>query len=85
MKKLIKKISIAIPLAIIYFYRYVISPYTPRACRYEPSCSVYSLEAYKTHGLFKGGYLSFKRIFSCHPWGGQGWDPVPEKKKKSND
>ena len=50
---------------------------TPASCRYQPTCSTYSFEALKKHGLIKGLYLSIKRILSCHPWGGSGYDPVP--------
>lgn len=51
----------------------------PATCRYQPTCSHYSKEALQKHGLIKGGWLAIKRIFSCHPWGGSGYDPVPEK------
>ena len=51
----------------------------PATCRYSPTCSHYSKEALQKHGLFKGGWLALKRIFSCHPWGGKGFDPVPKK------
>ena len=49
----------------------------PNACRYYPTCSVYSIEALKKYGPIKGSYYSIKRILSCHPWGGSGYDPVP--------
>jgi len=61
----------------IRFYQYFISPYTPAACRYTPSCSTYAIQALKKHGPFKGSFLAIKRIFSCNPWGGHGHDPVP--------
>ncbi|SDS08906.1 hypothetical protein SAMN04487764_1424 [Gillisia sp. Hel1_33_143] len=64
-------------ILLVRFYQKVISPLTPAACRYTPTCSQYTLVALKKHGLFKGGKLSLKRIFSCHPWGGSGYDPVP--------
>jgi hypothetical protein len=67
---------------LVRFYQLAISPYTPSTCRYEPSCSQYTLEALKKRGLFVGSWLSLKRIFSCNPWGGSGYDPVPEKKNK---
>ena len=79
-----RKIVIFIPLLIIRFYRYVISPYTRSSCRFDPTCSVYAVGAYKTHGFFKGTFLTFKRIFSCHPWGRYGYDPVPKKKEKDD-
>jgi conserved hypothetical protein YidD len=68
----------------VYFYRSVISPLTPPSCRYTPTCSQYTIEALKKHGPFKGSYLSAKRIVSCNPWGGSGYDPVPEPKPKKS-
>ncbi|MDE5423510.1 membrane protein insertion efficiency factor YidD [Ancylomarina sp. DW003] len=61
----------------IRFYQMFISPMTPSACRYTPTCSTYAMQALKTHGPFKGSYLAIKRILSCNPWGGHGHDPVP--------
>jgi len=75
-----KKILIFPFLLIIKIYQTLISPLTPATCRYQPTCSHYAKEALEKHGLFKGGILAFKRIFSCHPWGGSGYDPVPDKK-----
>ena len=74
---MLQKILIAPFLALIYIYRNFISPLTPASCRYEPTCSGYAQEALKKHGIIKGGYLAVKRIFSCHPWGGSGYDHVP--------
>jgi putative membrane protein insertion efficiency factor len=54
-----------------------ISPIFGQNCRYTPTCSQYSIDAIKKHGPFNGGWLGLKRIFSCHPWGGHGHDPVP--------
>ena len=62
---------------LIKFYQNVISPWTPSSCRYTPTCSTYAVAALKKHGLRKGGVLVLKRIGSCHPWGGNGYDPVP--------
>jgi putative membrane protein insertion efficiency factor len=64
-------------LLFIKTYQYLISPYLPNACRYTPTCSQYAIEALNKHGVFKGIYLAIKRISSCHPWGGSGFDPVP--------
>ena len=64
-------------LALIAFYRTCISPLTPPACRYTPTCSQYAQEAIKKYGPFKGGWLALKRILRCHPFGGSGYDPVP--------
>ncbi len=64
-------------IVLIRFYQYCISPFIPRVCRFEPSCSVYTVEALRRHGLIRGGWLAAKRILRCHPWGGSGYDPVP--------
>ena len=50
----------------------------PSPCRYVPTCSTYSLEAFAAHGFFRGLWLTTKRIARCNPWGGTGYDPVPE-------
>lgn len=71
------KIAIYIPILLIKFYQGAISPFLPPACRYTPTCSAYALQAYRKHGFFKGTYLTVKRILSCHPWGGSGYDSVP--------
>ncbi len=69
---------LAVPfILLVRFYRKAISPFTPAACRYSPTCSQYSLTALQKYGLFKGGWMSLKRILSCNPWGGSGYDPVP--------
>ncbi|MCH9659945.1 MAG: membrane protein insertion efficiency factor YidD [Bacteroidetes bacterium] len=70
---------------LIRIYQRGISPIFPSTCRYQPTCSHYAVEALQSHGLLKGSRLAIKRIFSCHPWGGSGHDPVPpriEKEKK---
>lgn len=77
---MLKKTLIYPFILIVRFYQGAISPFLPAACRYEPTCSTYMIQALQTHGLFYGGYLGTKRILSCNPWGGKGYDPVPEKK-----
>jgi len=57
----------------------MISPLLPATCRYEPTCSAYAIEALRVHGPMKGLLLGTRRIFSCHPWGGHGYDPVPPR------
>ena len=75
---IVKKILIFPFILLIKVYQIGISPMLgPNKCRYQPTCSHYALEALQKHGLFKGGYLAAKRILSCHPWGGSGYDPVP--------
>ncbi|ULB35956.1 membrane protein insertion efficiency factor YidD [Proteiniphilum propionicum] len=84
MLKYLKNLLTWILLLPVYFYRSVISPLKPPSCRYTPTCSRYTIEALKKHGPFKGAYLSAKRILSCNPWGGWGYDPVPEPKVKKH-
>ncbi|MBK7640582.1 MAG: membrane protein insertion efficiency factor YidD [Bacteroidetes bacterium] len=64
-------------VGIISLYKLLISPLLGPACRFTPSCSVYSMEAIKKFGPIKGTWLAIKRISSCHPWGRHGHDPVP--------
>ena len=64
-------------IGAIRFYQCCISPLTPPACRFTPTCSQYTLEAIRKYGVVKGGWLGVKRIARCHPWGGSGYDPVP--------
>lgn len=64
-------------ILMVKFYQKAISPLTPATCRYTPTCSQYTLEALKKYGLFRGGWMGLKRIASCNPWGGSGYDPVP--------
>ncbi|SFW75042.1 hypothetical protein SAMN02927921_03950 [Sinomicrobium oceani] len=79
--KLLLKILTYPFIFLVKIYQHLISPLTPATCRYTPTCSHYTVEALQKHGLFRGGKLAVKRIFSCHPWGGSGYDPVPEKEK----
>ncbi|MAP99258.1 MAG: membrane protein insertion efficiency factor YidD [Flavobacteriaceae bacterium] len=69
-------------VTMIKFYRSSISPFLPATCRFQPTCSQYSIESLEKHGLFFGSYLMVKRILSCHPWGKSGYDPVPKKFKR---
>ncbi|MCR5066075.1 MAG: membrane protein insertion efficiency factor YidD [Bacteroidales bacterium] len=73
MKKLLSKLL----LLLIKFYQHCISPFTPAACRYTPTCSQYAKEAIIKYGPFKGTWLAIKRILRCNPFGGHGYDPVP--------
>ena len=52
----------------------------PSPCRFDPSCSSYALEALERHGAARGSWLTLRRLVRCHPWGGIGWDPVPDGK-----
>lgn len=72
-----KTVPAKLAVLLIKLYQRAISPYLMPSCRYTPSCSEYGIKAFHKHGFFKGGYLTLKRILSCHPWGGHGYDPVP--------
>jgi putative membrane protein insertion efficiency factor len=63
---------------LIKCYQLIVSPWLPSACRFTPTCSQYALEAFRRHGIFRGFYLTARRLLRCHPWGGSGYDPVPE-------
>ncbi len=58
-------------------YQLLVSPILGQNCRYLPSCSSYAIEAIETHGPVAGSWLAAKRLCRCHPWGGDGYDPVP--------
>jgi hypothetical protein len=70
--------------ALIRLYQFVISPLFPATCRYAPSCSEYAIEAISKFGAIKGGGLALRRILHCHPWGGSGYDPVPNTDARRN-
>ena len=63
--------------AALLGYRWCISPLLPMACRFHPSCSEYAGEALERHGLWRGGWLSARRLCRCGPWHPGGHDPVP--------
>lgn len=58
-------------------YRLFLSPWVGHGCRYQPTCSAYALEALERHGAIRGSVLAARRVLSCHPAGGHGYDPVP--------
>jgi len=62
---------------LIRAYQAAISPWLGPACRFEPSCSRYAVEAIERHGVGRGGWLAALRVGRCHPLGDSGYDPVP--------
>lgn len=75
--RFLRQSFVKVLLLPILFYQRCISPLTPPACRFTPTCSEYARQAIIKHGPLRGTYLAIRRILRCHPWGGQGYDPVP--------
>ena len=71
-------------IGLVKGYRLLLSPWLGSACRFEPTCSAYSLQALQTHGAAAGSYLTLKRLARCHPWCAGALDPVPAEKPKFN-
>ena len=70
----------SILIFLIQLYRYLFSPILGSNCRFNPTCSLYAIEAIVKHGVLIGIFLAIKRILKCHPWGKFGFDPVPLSK-----
>lgn len=68
-----------VAIALIKLYQKLLSPLFAGSCRFYPSCSNYSIDAFREHGFFKGMYLTAKRVLRCNPFFEGGYDPVPEK------
>jgi hypothetical protein len=65
-------------IGFVRLYQWAISPWLGPRCRFEPSCSAYMVTSIERFGALRGGWLGLRRILRCHPWGGTGYDPVPE-------
>jgi putative membrane protein insertion efficiency factor len=76
---MLSKLPLQLFIVALKGYKRFISPMLPPACRYAPTCSEYALEAFQKHGALRGFLLAARRILRCHPWGGSGYDPVPDK------
>jgi putative membrane protein insertion efficiency factor len=66
-------------IGMVRGYRLVLSPWLGSACRFEPTCSAYALQALECHGAAAGSYLTVHRLMRCHPWCAGGSDPIPEQ------
>jgi putative membrane protein insertion efficiency factor len=79
-----------IAAGLVRAYQIILSPLkgilfgSASCCRYLPTCSCYAIEAFRSHGLFRGFILTAGRLLRCHPWGGSGYDPVPAAKSASH-
>ncbi len=70
---------------LVKFYGIAISPWLGGNCRFQPTCSEYTIEALQTHGVLRGSWLAAKRIGRCNPWGGSGYDPVPDAARDDHE
>jgi putative membrane protein insertion efficiency factor len=70
-------------VGLVKGYRLLLSPWLGSSCRFEPTCSAYSLQALQQHGATKGSYLTLYRLVRCHPWCHGGYDPVPSSSQPS--
>jgi hypothetical protein len=66
---------------LVRVYQLLLAPLVGPRCRYLPSCSDYAAEALEQHGALRGSVLAARRLLSCHPWGGSGYDPVPPARR----
>ena len=73
----VRLVLLRVVTAPIRFYKLYLSPILPQMCRYTPTCSMYSLEAIRRHGVLRGAALGFYRVLRCNPWSRGGYDPVP--------
>ena len=72
----------ALLISFVRLYQLTLSPFVGFNCRYHPTCSAYAVEAIETHGALRGGWLTLRRLLRCHPWGGSGYDPVPDARHR---
>lgn len=80
---IVGKTLVKILILPIRLYQLTLSPLLgANKCRYQPTCSHFAIDALKEWGVFKGSWLALKRIGSCHPWGGHGFDPVPRREDR---
>lgn len=79
---MIERTARALLIGIARAWQGSFSVLMPPSCRYHPSCSHYAIEAVQTHGAWRGLGLALRRLGRCHPWGGHGFDPVPDRNGK---
>lgn len=87
------RLVLAFPfLCLLWAYRLLLSPVIHLltgplggGCRFQPTCSRYAIEALKTHPLHRALWLIARRVGRCHPWGGEGFDPVPAPRQRNKD
>jgi putative membrane protein insertion efficiency factor len=77
-------LGVRVGLLLIRAYQLILSPFAGGACRFEPSCSTYALQAIETHGVLRGSWLALRRVARCHPLTPPGIDPVPPRPARSS-
>jgi len=83
---MIKKVNFIISwilIKLVRFYQLTISPWLGPSCRHYPTCSTYMIDSVKEWGAIKGFWMGIKRLSGCHPWGTDGYDPVPKKDQQN--
>ncbi|MFN0132643.1 MAG: membrane protein insertion efficiency factor YidD [Phycisphaerales bacterium] len=77
-------VLLSLPFVLaIRVYQAALSPLMGGHCRFMPTCSEYAIGAYREHGPMRGTWLTLRRLARCHPWGGHGFDPVPERRERA--
>ena len=76
-------LGVRVGMIVIRTYQLLLSPFAGGACRFEPSCSVYAMQAVETHGALRGLWLAVRRVSRCHPLAQPGLDPVPPRTVRS--
>ena len=75
----LSKIAVTPFIVLFKLYKLIVSPWLGSRCRFSPSCADYATDSLEKHGLLRGALFTAKRIARCHPLGGEGLDPVPQK------
>ena len=81
----LSRLGVSVLVSLVRAYQVTLSPHLGNCCRFTPSCSNYCIEALRVHGVFKGCWLTFKRLMRCRPFGPSGYDPVPPKRTKNEE
>jgi len=76
------RVAVWLPVALIRLYRWTLSPLLGGQCRFHPTCSRYAEGAFREHGVWRGGWLTVRRLARCHPFSKGGYDPVPVREER---
>ncbi len=75
------KLARRLAIRLVRGYQLLVSPLLGNNCRFQPTCSQYCIEALEKFGVWRGSWLTLRRLSRCHPWGGSGFDPLPSADK----